>query len=193
MKCFIAISRKTIGWHKMTDRISYSQLSEITGLSVNSLKKGIHELIENYYIKQTDSKFGYKYDLAISENDTGVSKNDTEVSNSDIEVSKIDNTKETNNKKTNKKETNIYKFQKPTLQEVNEYCYKRKNNIDPEQFINHYDANGWMRGKTKIRDWKACIRTWERNNFSKPRYNKDQQNAETFHEVRSMTSHLITE
>jgi len=42
---FIAISRKTIGWHKETDRISYGQLLEMTNIkSVNGIKKAIKEL-----------------------------------------------------------------------------------------------------------------------------------------------------
>lgn len=29
-----------------------------------------------------------------------------------------------------------------------------------QRFVDHYSANGWMRGKNKIKDWKACVRTW---------------------------------
>ena len=53
-------------------------------------------------------------------------------------------------------------FIPPTLQEVTKYCSERRNGIDPQAFLNHYQANGWVRGKTKIRDWKACVRTWEK-------------------------------
>ncbi len=54
-------------------------------------------------------------------------------------------------------------FIAPTIEEVKEYCIERKNSIDPENFISHYEASGWVRGKTKIKDWKACVRTWEKN------------------------------
>jgi len=54
------------------------------------------------------------------------------------------------------------RFIPPTLEEVKAYCKTRKNNVDPDDFINHYEANGWMRGKTKIKDWKACVHTWEK-------------------------------
>lgn len=54
-----------------------------------------------------------------------------------------------------------HRFVPPTVDEVREYCEERENGIDPCAFINHYTANGWMRGKTKIKDWKACVRTWE--------------------------------
>ena len=63
------------------------------------------------------------------------------------------------------KENNKRKnFIKPTLEEVNQYCLERKNNIDPENFIDYYNSNGWKVGKNQMKDWKAAIRTWERRN-----------------------------
>ena len=56
-----------------------------------------------------------------------------------------------------------HRFTPPTLSEVIDYCNQRANSIDPQRFVDHYSANGWMRGKNKIKDWKACIRTWEQN------------------------------
>ena len=54
-------------------------------------------------------------------------------------------------------------FTPPTLEEVQDYCLKRNNGINPEQFLSHYEANGWMVGRTKMRDWKAAVRYWETN------------------------------
>lgn len=56
------------------------------------------------------------------------------------------------------------RFKPPTIEEVIAYCQERKNGINPRSFIDHYSANGWIRGKTKIKDWKACVRTWEARN-----------------------------
>ena len=52
---------------------------------------------------------------------------------------------------------------------VSEYCNERKNGIDPQYFIDHYEARGWIpKGyKTKMKDWQATIRTWEKNNVAK--------------------------
>lgn len=52
-------------------------------------------------------------------------------------------------------------FVPPSLHEVKDYCLQRKNEVDPQSFLDHYEANGWMRGKTKIKSWQACVRTWE--------------------------------
>ena len=53
------------------------------------------------------------------------------------------------------------RFVPPTVDEVRQYCEERRNGIDAQQFIDHYAASGWMRGKTPIKDWRACVRTWE--------------------------------
>jgi hypothetical protein len=58
-------------------------------------------------------------------------------------------------------------FHPPTLEEVSAYCLERGNAVDPERFMNHYEANGWMRGKSKIKNWKATVRTWEGSEYSK--------------------------
>ena len=52
-------------------------------------------------------------------------------------------------------------FKPPTVEEVREYCDSRCNNVDPQNFVDHYTGNGWIRGKTKVKCWKACVRTWK--------------------------------
>jgi hypothetical protein len=49
----------------------------------------------------------------------------------------------------------------PTIEEITDYCKERKNQINPQTFLDHYTGNGWMVGKNKMKDWKAVIRTWE--------------------------------
>ena len=64
----------------------------------------------------------------------------------------------------NIKKKEIYKerkFTKPTLEEVKDYCNERHNGINPNRFYDFYESKGWYVGKTKMKDWKACIRTWE--------------------------------
>ena len=50
----------------------------------------------------------------------------------------------------------------PTLEQVAAYVQTRAIQIDPEAFIDSYTARGWYYGKTKIVDWQACVRTWEK-------------------------------
>lgn len=55
------------------------------------------------------------------------------------------------------------RFIQPTVEQVAAYVATRNTKIDPQQFVDHYTANGWMRGKSKIINWQACVRTWEKN------------------------------
>ena len=54
-------------------------------------------------------------------------------------------------------------FVPPTLEEVEEYCRERMNTVDANKFVDFYSAKGWMVGKNKMKDWKAAVRTWEKN------------------------------
>lgn len=56
------------------------------------------------------------------------------------------------------------KFKKPSLAEIQSYMRERNNGLDADRFYDYYETNGWVQGRSKIKDWKACVRTWERNN-----------------------------
>lgn len=80
---------------------------------------------------------------------------------SSLDVKKLDcNNKDLNNKNNNK--DNRVAFTPPTLEEVARYCTERHNGIDPETFIDFYTSKGWKVGSTKMKDWKAAVRTWEK-------------------------------
>lgn len=67
------------------------------------------------------------------------------------------------------------KFQKPTIQEVFEYCAERKNGILANQFIDFYESKGWKVGNQAMKDWKAAVRTWENKKLeTKPTHEKIQ-------------------
>jgi len=51
-------------------------------------------------------------------------------------------------------------FIPPTIREIRDYCTEIESQADPAQIFNHYTANGWIRGKTKMKDWKAAVRGW---------------------------------
>lgn len=71
------------------------------------------------------------------------------------------------------------RFNPPSFEEVSAYCTERGNNIDPQYFVDFYSSKGWTVGKGKMKDWKACVRTWERrenNNAS----NKPKESGNVF-------------
>ena len=55
------------------------------------------------------------------------------------------------------------RFTPPAPDEVTAYCQERHNGIDGKEFCDFYASKGWMIGKSKMKDWKAAVRTWERS------------------------------
>lgn len=73
-----------------------------------------------------------------------------------------------NNNKAHSKGTSATRFSPPKVEEVRQYF--REKGLPPasaqteaEKFIDRYTANGWLVGKTKMKDWKAAARNWLRN------------------------------
>lgn len=64
------------------------------------------------------------------------------------------------------------RFTPPTVEEVQAYCIERGNNVDPERFVNFYESKGWKVGKNPMKNWKAAVRTWEKDDSVKPGGNK---------------------
>ena len=62
---------------------------------------------------------------------------------------------------------------KPTLDEIRQYIYERNSLVDAECFYNYYESNGWKVGRNPMKDWKACIRTWERNDILRNKKNNN--------------------
>lgn len=88
--------------------------------------------------------------------------NKANVSEADKEIDK-DKEKEIDKESDKQKRK---RFVPPSLEEVKAYCSERNNNVDAERFIDYYTSNGWLVGKNKMKDWKAAVRTWERNGYS---------------------------
>lgn len=59
------------------------------------------------------------------------------------------------------------RFTPPSIVEVAAYCQERGNGVDAARFVDFYSSKGWMVGKTKMKDWKAAVRNWERNRDEK--------------------------
>ena len=79
------------------------------------------------------------------------------------------------------------KFKKPTVEEIRAYCLERHNQVDAQRFFDFYESKGWKVGKNSMKDWKASVRTWEKD--EKPKkvssFNDFQQNRYDFQELES--------
>lgn len=70
-----------------------------------------------------------------------------------------------------KKDTSVSKekasrFIPPTLEDIKTYCEEKGYKLDYDRFIDYYTSNGWMVGKNKMKDWRACVRNWARKDSS---------------------------
>lgn len=89
------------------------------------------------------------------------------------------------------------KFVPPTLEELDDYCYEQNLSIDPQEFLDFYDGNGWMVGKNHMKDWKATARNWDRRRKTDSRtgnykgVGKNARAAEDMHNGFDMIDSLV--
>lgn len=65
------------------------------------------------------------------------------------------------------------RFSVPTVADVAAYCKERNNGVDANRWYDYYASKGWVVGKSPMKDWRASVRTWERNGYG----NSQQQGA----------------
>lgn len=88
--------------------------------------------------------------------------------------SEVKLTLENRDKSKEKRVKNI--FIAPTIEEVEEYCKERGNNVDPKKFFDYYNVAGWKDAKgNPVKNWKQkMIANWEKEKEkkeeTKPRY-----------------------
>jgi hypothetical protein len=101
------------------------------------------------------------------EPDTNRTENDTATGHEpDTNRTQTDTINNTNTKtKTKTKSVNNARarFEPPSVDEVAAYCRERGNQVDPGRFVDYYASKGWVVGKSPMKDWKAAVRTWEKN------------------------------
>lgn len=60
------------------------------------------------------------------------------------------------------------RFQKPTIEEIRQYCQESRLDVDAEQFFLFYESKGWVIGKSPMKSWKAAVCTWARRQKETP-------------------------
>lgn len=62
------------------------------------------------------------------------------------------------------------RFVKPELEEIRKFCFEKNINIDVDRFFNYYESKGWKVGVSPMKDWKAAVRNWAKNDslYSRP-------------------------
>ena len=71
--------------------------------------------------------------------------------------------------KEREKEKTARRFIPPTVEEVKARIAEMGYTFDAEAFIAFYQSNGWMVGKSKMKDWRAALVTWQKREPRFPR------------------------
>lgn len=169
LHCLLKANFKNTKWKGQTIKsgefiTSIASLSKETALSQRQTRTALFKLKStNELTIKTTSRYSI---ITVNNWDKWQSKRQTEWQASDKRATTDEECKEYNNKIYR----GIKKFQKPTIEEIKSYCLERNNSINPIQFFDYYESKGWLIGKNPMKDWKACIRTWEQN---KNKYNNN--------------------
>lgn len=161
-------------WSRGKVRRFLSLLESLQMIQVNGTAYGTLVTIENYTKYQCDGTSDGTTD-STSDSTTDGTSDGTHIKK-DKKVKKVKKDKNIyNNARARVCKTHTANFSPPDIQDVKAYCIERKNNVDPERFIDFYEAKGWMVGKNKMKDWRAAVRNWERNEASKSTAQTTQQ------------------
>lgn len=164
---------------KTADGFFYSTVENVeenTTLSDSQQRKAIASLKEKGVLESVvrglPAKRYFKLneemlsELLVKNSENNISKDSRTSSqkNEELDLEKIETNKNNSNinKNKNKKEC-ITRFAVPSPEEVQEYCNERNNKVDAYRFIDYYTSKGWKVGNAPMKDWKAAVRTWERN------------------------------
>ena len=162
-----------------------SYLAAWCGCSERSVQRNINNLVSRGLIEQTfksaDCRSVYYRAITTSDKMSPVTiRDDTSDNLSWVPVTFCDDTSDNlsrvyidninRTKKDNIKEidndivvvaSQKSKFKKPSIEDVKEYVKEQGYRMDPVKFYDHYESNGWLVGRNKMKDWKAAVRNWE--------------------------------
>ena len=51
-------------------------------------------------------------------------------------------------------------FIPPTIQEIKAFIESKNLRVDADKFYYHYESNGWMVGRNKMKSWTATVMKW---------------------------------
>lgn len=125
-------------------------------IKVGKYNKSAYDRTNWYAFDKNATSILQKCKMEDTKVQNGFDKSDTPIPDINTTVNTTVNTKEKRNK-----------FEKPIIEEIQEYCIERNNGINAEAFYDFYESKNWYVGKNKMSDWKACVRTWERRTNKK--------------------------
>lgn len=144
---------------------SNAALAERLNVSKSCLSHLVSKLSSCGLVRlQTDPETGVRHICPIAKNNEGIAdfsytpckkQQDPSLNSATIEYKESIREKENTPAKRKR-------FQPPSVTEVADYCREHSLSMDAERFVDYYTANGWMAGRSKMRDWQAAARNWAR-------------------------------
>ena len=162
--------------------ISNEYIAELLGVSVSWASKCLSHLLELGLVRvvkfdgrkrYVESTIQFKADLNESSMQDGT------------KVQHTNNNEYINNNSLYKKGSS--RFQKPTIEEIRQYCLEKGYNVDAEQFFNFYESKGWVVGKSPMKNWRAAVSTWNKREKEIPRRKRESRKESAFeHNLKVM-------
>ena len=164
--------------------ISNEYIAELLGVSVSWASKCLSHLLELGLVRvvkfdgrkrYVESTIQFKADLNESSMQDGIKVPHTD-----------------NNEYININNNSLYKkgssrFQKPTIEEIRQYCLEKGYNVDAEQFFNFYESKGWVVGKSPMKNWRAAVSTWNKREKEIPQRKRESRKESAFeHNLKVM-------
>ena len=146
---------------------STEYLAKRLGSSKSRVIKVLNEMVaKGLIIKKTSGRFNFyvtNYNYVCNTEEPTVSVQHPTRCQSDTESSVVPTPNNINN---NINDTiSVKRFVLPNVEEIEHYCKERNNSVDAQQFFDYYESKGWKVGKSPMKDWKASVRTWEKNDY----------------------------
>ena len=162
--------------------ISNEYIAELLGVSVSWASKCLSHLLELGFVRvvkfdgrkrYVESTIQFKADLNVSSMQDGT------------KVQHTNNNEYINNNSLYKKGSS--RFQKPTIEEIRQYCLEKGYNVDAEQFFNFYESKGWVVGKSPMKNWRAAVSTWNKREKEIPQRKRESRKESAFeHNLKVM-------
>jgi phage replication O-like protein O len=157
-KILMSICRKTFGWGKDKDRISFSQFEKITGASRQAVSEAIKKLSDLDLIdpiKQHKKTTVYSVRVVRKSYQTGTEIIPDEAKTGMIIIPTKERIKETNKRK------GARRVLPSSLQEVKDYVKTKGLSIDPDFFYKYFTESDWIDSSgNPVQNWKQKALTW---------------------------------
>lgn len=152
---------------RFSDTIPYNvqMLASLTNTNIDIVKSAMQIFLELKMIEVLDDETIYMIEVEqLIGSETGAAARKREQRAIGTDVGQLGDIVPKRLDIRDKSIENNKRFIKPSVNDIADYCNNNNYNIDAERFYDYYESKGWKVGKAPMKDWKAAVRMWSRNN-----------------------------